>query len=159
MEVIISPAHGSRFDSIVTKKPGLAKFHTPSCPYCIELEPIWKKLLQTPEITKLNIPFLNVHADALQHITSKCGENIDSVPTIMIVYNNGNFKKVYKKGNDLNEIIKFIIENKQLFTQNGGSKYKNTRRKNTRRKKQRRTQKRHRRKKQRRSQKRQHHTK
>jgi thiol-disulfide isomerase/thioredoxin len=158
MEVIISPAHGSRFDSIVTKKPGLAKFHTPSCPYCIELEPIWKKLLQTPEITKLNIPFLNVHADALQHITSKCGENIDSVPTIMIVYNNGNFKKVYKKGNDLNEIIKFIIENKQLFTQNGGSKYKNTRRKkqrrkNTRRKKQRRTQK------QRRSQKRQHHTK
>ena len=159
MEVIISPAHGSQFDSIVTKKPGLAKFHTPSCPHCIELAPIWNKLLQTPEISKLNIPFLNVHADALQHITSKCGENIDSVPTIMIVYNNGNSRKVYKKGNDLNEIINFIIENKRLFTQNGGSKYKNTRRKKQRRKKQRQTQKRHRRKKPRRSQKRHHHTK
>ena len=40
----------------------------------------------------------------------------------MIIYNNGKSRKVYSNGNDLNGILKFITDNKKLFSQDGGSK-------------------------------------
>ena len=136
MEITISPSQGSRFDTIVRKKPCVAKFHRPGCPYCVELEPVWKQLLQSPEISDIKTPFLSVHSDAIQDITSKCAENITGVPTIMIIYNNGKSRKMHANGNDLNGILKFITDNKKLFTQDGGRK---TRRSKTHRSKTRRS--------------------
>ena len=130
MEITISPSQGARFDTIVQKEPCVAKFHRPGCPYCVELEPVWKTLLQTPEIADMKSPFLSVHSDAIQDITSKCAENITGVPTIMIIYNNGKSRKMHANGNNLNGILKFIIDNKKLLTQDGGGK---TRRGKTRR--------------------------
>lgn len=130
MEINISPSQGARFDSIVHKKPCVAKFHSPNCPHCVELEPIWKSLLQLPAMTDLNTTFLNVHSDAIQNIKSKCAENIIGVPTIMITYNNGKSKKIHNKGNDLDSIMKFIMDNNHLLRQNGGVNDKKSRRKN-----------------------------
>ena len=126
MEVVISPSQGKRFDAIVKKKPCVAKFHTPNCPYCIELEPVWKSILASPKVQNLNLntSFLSVHADATQDIKSKCAENIVGVPTIMITYNNGKSRKMHNNANDFESILKFITDNKRLFFQTGGSKYK-----------------------------------
>ena len=130
MEINISPSQGARFDTIVQEKPCVAKFHSPNCHYCVELEPIWKSLLKSPQIAKSNTSFLNVNYDAISNINSKCAENIVGVPTIMIVYNKGKSRKLHNASNDLDSILKFLNDNANLLQQHGGKrKGKKTRRK------------------------------
>ena len=130
MEINISPSQGARFDTIVQEKPCVAKFHSPNCHFCVELEPIWKSLLKSPEIAKSNTSFLNVNYDAISNINSKCAENIVGVPTIMIVYNKGKSRKLHNASNDLDSIRKFLNDNDNLLQQHGGRSHeKKTRRK------------------------------
>lgn len=124
MEINISPSQGARFDTIVQEKPCVAKFHSPNCHYCVELEPIWKSLLKSPQIAKSNTSFLNVNYDAVPNINSKCAENIVGVPTIMIVYNKGKSRKLHNAANDLDSILKFLNDNDNLLKQHGGRRQK-----------------------------------
>ena len=119
MEINISPSQGARFDTIVQEKPCVAKFHSPNCHYCVELAPIWKSLLKSPQIAKSNTSFLNVNYDAISNINSKCAENIVGVPTIMIVYNKGKSRKLHNTSNDLDSILKFLNDNTNLLQQHG----------------------------------------
>jgi thioredoxin-like negative regulator of GroEL len=130
MEINISPSQGARFDAIVQEKPCVAKFHSPNCHYCVELAPIWKSVLKSPQIAKSNTTFLNVNYDAISNINSKCAENIVGVPTIMIVYNKGKSRKLHNAANDLDSILQFLNDNANLLQQHGGrSQDKKTRRK------------------------------
>ena len=89
---------GYEFDEEIAKAPlTVAKFHSPNCPVCIEMNDDWKKLLKQPEIIELNVnlnlKFINVHADAIKQIKSKCAKKVVGVPTIMIVGSDGGSKR------------------------------------------------------------------
>jgi thiol-disulfide isomerase/thioredoxin len=100
------------FDKLVHKYPlVIAKFFLPNCGFCIELGPIWEKLMKDKDIKSLNIPIVSVHSGAVNKSKSPCIKTIEGVPTIMAIKKGGIMKAKYNGENTYDGIKNFILNN------------------------------------------------
>jgi len=108
--VSIGGKDSRKFDDLVAEEQSFVKFYHPSCGHCVAMAPEWKKLEHKMRNKDHNLNIIEVHADAIPNIKSKCASSVQGYPTIMEVKPGGLNGKEYNGSRDSNEMVKFIIE-------------------------------------------------
>jgi thiol-disulfide isomerase/thioredoxin len=140
--ISIDPDGAVLFDSLVGEKPAFIKFYHPECGHCRSMAPEWAALKDELNGETLDANIIEVHADAIPNIKSACAQNVEGLPTIMMVGKGGETISAYEGERTRGPMSAFVKRNSPMSGGRRSRRMKNTRRRRTRRKRIRKTRKR-----------------
>jgi thiol-disulfide isomerase/thioredoxin len=145
--ISIDPDGAVLFDSLVSEKPAFVKFYHPQCGHCRNMAPEWAALKDEFNGEAMDTNIIEVHADAIPGIKSACAQNVEGLPTLMMVGKGGETISAYEGERTRKHLAAFMKKNSPRSGGRKSRRVRKTRRmKKTRRKRSRRTGKRKRRK-------------
>jgi len=138
--ISIDPDGAVLFDSLVNDKPAFVKFYHPECGHCKSMAPEWSALKDKLNDETLDTNIIEVHADAIPNIKSACAQNVEGLPTLMMVGKGGETISSYEGERTRGHLADFVKRNSP---RSGGRRrtrrMKKTQRTRTRRKRVRKT--------------------
>ena len=121
--ISITPQGATIFDSLVQKEPALVKFYSEGCGHCKAMKGEWEKLKREIKPYKnVNLNVIEVPADAIPNIKSKCAKNIKGYPTIVEVLPGGEIGMEHsgeRTTKDLMKTIRKMIKKHKGKTKHG----------------------------------------
>jgi thiol-disulfide isomerase/thioredoxin len=122
--ISIDPDGAVLFDSLVSEKPAFVKFYHPECGHCRSMAPEWSALKDELKGETLDTNIIEVHADAIPNIKSACVQNVEGLPTLMMVGKGGKTISAYEGERTREHLSAFVKRNSPM---SGGRKSRRTR--------------------------------
>ena len=107
------PQDALKFDKLINERQSFIKFYHPSCGHCQNMASAWSALQKHPKLKNLDLNIVEVHVGATPYIKSSVAIKAENqgVPFILLVNKGGEVTKMFDLERNVEEMVKFILNN------------------------------------------------